>query len=107
MKILFVCSRNKWRSRTAETIFKNNGYHEIRSAGTEPSARIKLNIKDLKWADKILVMEQIHKERIKEMDNNSATIDKIEVLNIEDKYKYLDKELITLLKEATYDYFTE
>jgi predicted protein tyrosine phosphatase len=107
MKILFVCSRNKWRSRTAENIFKNNGYHEIRSAGTEPSARIKLNKNDLKWADKILVMEQIHKERIMEMDNNSSTIDKIEVLYIEDKYKYLDKELIALLKEATYDYFSE
>ena len=62
---------------------------------------------DLKWADKILVMEQIHKERIMEMDNNSSTIDKIEVLYIEDKYKYLDKELVALLKEAAYDYFSE
>ncbi|RYD74309.1 MAG: protein tyrosine phosphatase, partial [Sphingobacteriales bacterium] len=45
MNILFVCSRNKWRSATAETIYKNHPEHQVRSAGTEPSARIKLNAK--------------------------------------------------------------
>ena len=36
-KILFVCSRNKRRSLTAETIFKNEPAWEVRSAGTEES----------------------------------------------------------------------
>lgn len=105
MKILFVCSKNKWRSRTAENIFKNNGLHNVRSAGTESSARIKLSKEDLNWADKILVMEQIHVERIKKIDNDKITIDKIEILGIEDKYKYLDDELITILKMTTTEYF--
>jgi Low molecular weight phosphotyrosine protein phosphatase len=40
-KILFVCSRNKRRSLTAETIFKSETRWEVRSAGTEESALIK------------------------------------------------------------------
>jgi len=53
MKILFVCSRNKWRSRTAETIFKNNGLHQIKSAGTEKSARIRITQNMINWAEKL------------------------------------------------------
>ena len=51
MNILFVCSRNKWRSRTAEEIFKNNGVHPVKSAGTENSARIRVSENFLVWAD--------------------------------------------------------
>ena len=41
-KLLFVCSRNRWRSPTAEKVFHGvNGIH-ARSAGTEPRARIKV-----------------------------------------------------------------
>ncbi|NII84084.1 hypothetical protein [Pedobacter sp. SG918] len=43
MNILFVCSRNKWRSATAENIYKNHPDHQVRSAGTAPSARIKIS----------------------------------------------------------------
>lgn len=105
MKILFVCSKNKWRSRTAENIFKNNGSHVIRSAGTESSARIKLSIKDLIWADKILVMEDIHKEKIRAMTNDKAIYNKIDVLGIKDNYKYMDKELIEILMASTSELF--
>ncbi len=41
MNVLFVCSRNKWRSRTAETLFRDHPQHHVRSAGTEPEARIR------------------------------------------------------------------
>lgn len=66
MNILFVCSRNKWRSLTAETIFKNHSDHQIKSAGTEPSARIKIIAKMIIWADLIFVMEKRHRQRISE-----------------------------------------
>jgi len=42
IKILFVCSRNKWRSLTAEKIFHGFNGYEVRSAGTEENARIKV-----------------------------------------------------------------
>jgi len=98
MNILFVCSRNKWRSRTAETIFKNNGKHQVKSAGTEPSARIKLNYNLLNWADSIYVMEQKHKKRILSKFDIKGIKDSIEVLDIPDDYKYMDKELVQILK---------
>lgn len=63
-KILFVCSRNKWRSLTAETIFKNNPSFDVKSAGTENSARIKVNSNHIHWADLIFVMEKKHNERL-------------------------------------------
>ena len=62
MNILFVCSRNHWRSPTAETIYKNRSGINVKSAGTEPSARIKLNSKIIEWADLIFVMEKKHKQ---------------------------------------------
>jgi len=66
MNILFVCSRNKWRSRTAETIFKNSLNHSVKSAGTENDARIKVTEKLINWSDLIFVMEKRHRERLKE-----------------------------------------
>jgi predicted protein tyrosine phosphatase len=39
VKVLFVCSRNRLRSLTAETIFDGAGGHQVRSAGTAEGAR--------------------------------------------------------------------
>lgn len=66
MNILFICSRNQWRSPTAETIFRNNKGLSVRSAGTEPSAKTRVNAKLLEWADHVFVMEKRHKQRIEE-----------------------------------------
>ncbi len=62
MNLLFVCSRNQWRSPTAEEIYKKRNGFNVRSSGTEPSARIKLNLKTILWADVIFVMEKKHKQ---------------------------------------------
>ena len=104
MKILFVCSRNKWRSATAETIYKNHPEHQVRSAGTEPSARIKLNAKHVIWADLIFVMEKKHKQRIEEKFSEEIADKKIVIMDIPDEYQYMDKELIEELNLKTLDY---
>ena len=98
MNILFVCSRNKWRSRTAETIFKNNQEHDVKSAGTENQARIKVNEKLVTWADLIFVMEKKHKERLGEKFRALVDSKKIVILDIQDDFKYMDPELIEILK---------
>ena len=64
MNILFVCSRNIWRSPTAEAIYKGNQNHHVRSAGTEPPAKVRVSSKHILWADIIFVMEKKHKERL-------------------------------------------
>ncbi|MBP6732294.1 MAG: hypothetical protein KA149_09555 [Chitinophagales bacterium] len=98
MKILFVCSKNKWRSRTAETIFKDAAPHFVKSAGTDEGARIKLTEKHLAWADLIFVMENKHRQLIKQKFRGKYDAEKIVVLDIEDNYQYMDEELILSLK---------
>lgn len=102
MNILFVCSRNKWRSRTAETIFKNNGTHQVKSAGTEKSAKIRINQSLINWADIIFVMEQKHKNRINSRFKISTSI---QILEIPDDYQYMDENLIDILKADLKEYF--
>lgn len=105
MNILFVCSKNKWRSRTAETLFKNNGRHQVRSAGTEKTARIKLTQQLLNWADLVFVMENKHQKRILEKFEFDVQSKILEVLDIEDYYEYMDEELISIFKLKLGDFF--
>ena len=104
MNILFVCSRNKWRSATAETIFKNHPIHQVKSAGTEPSARIKLSAKHLNWADLIFVMEKKHKKRIIEKFSGEIVHAEIVVLHIPDEYQYMAEDLIEELTAKVSNY---
>lgn len=104
MNLLFVCSRNQWRSPTAEAIYRNRDGISARSAGTEPSARIRISAGHIAWADIIFCMEQKHKKRITE-NFPEATADKnIIVLDIPDEYHYMDEELITMLEDMVEGY---
>jgi len=60
LKLLFICSRNQWRSPTAERLFIGVPGVEARSAGTEPGARVRVTAGLLGWADRIFVMERKH-----------------------------------------------
>ena len=104
MRVLFSCSRNKWRSRTAETIFKNNSDHQVKSAGTSNEARVKVSEKIIAWADLIFVMERHHKEKFKEKFRSLMDQKRIIVLDIPDEYKYMDDELIEILKTSPSPY---
>ncbi len=104
MNLLFVCSKNKWRSRTAETIFKESHYHSVKSAGTEPTARIKVNSKLLNWADIIFVMEKKHKQRLTENFSVASFGKQIIILDIPDEYQYMDIELIEIIKTSVSNY---
>lgn len=106
MNILFVCSRNQWRSPTAETIYKNHHGIFVKSAGTEPSARIKINSKLIEWADIIFVMEKHHKQRISERFSDDTLSKRIIVLDIPDDYQYMDEELIDSIKRSVEPYLS-
>ncbi len=92
--ILFVCSRNRWRSLTAETIYKNSSELNVKSAGTEESARIRITAKLINWAEIIFVMEKTHKEKLLLKFPVETKDAKIVILEIQDNYKFMDKELI-------------
>jgi predicted protein tyrosine phosphatase len=104
MNILFLCSRNRWRSLTAERLFDGYNGHHARSAGTEKNARVKVTGGQIGWADIIFVMEKKHLQRIREKYGDILCGKKVLVLNIPDEYDYMDEELIELLKSGVSEY---
>ncbi|WP_308364559.1 MULTISPECIES: phosphotyrosine protein phosphatase [unclassified Microbulbifer] len=99
-KVLFICSRNQWRSPTAEAVWRKQPNISVRSAGTSPKARRTVSQADIRWADIIVVMEQKHKNRL--VTEFTCLLDHkpIHVLEIPDEYKYMDPELVETLKET-------
>ena len=95
--ILVVCGRGKKRSKTAETLYRNDYRINIRSVGLGSTSNRMINKKDIEWANYILVMELKYKSRIID-DYEKQEIPKIFVLGVEDKYEYMDKELGDILK---------
>ena len=104
MHLLFLCSRNKRRSLTAEKIFDGYNGHSVRSAGTENDSRVKVTPGLIGWADIIFCMEKKHTRRIKEKYPNIAAEKRIVCLNIDDDYEYMDEELQELLRSAVSEY---
>ena len=98
--LLFICSKNQWRSPTAEHIFKKRPNLNVRSAGTSSSARKKINAKDMECADIIFVMEEHHKSRLNAEFTQLLKYKKVQVLDIPDEYQYMDEELINILNES-------
>jgi len=98
--LLFICSRNQWRSPTGEKIYSRDNRVNARSAGTSPRARKTVNTKDIEWAELIFVMEYKHKDRLKAEFNRLLQYKKIIVLDIPDDYQYMDEELVGLLRES-------
>jgi predicted protein tyrosine phosphatase len=104
INFLFICSRNKWRSKTAEDIFKDIEGLNVRSAGTSSSARIKVNEKLLNWAEMIFVMEKHHKQWLNQRYSSLLNGKQIVVLEIPDEYQYMDTELVNMLEIALEPY---
>ncbi|HZF99783.1 MAG TPA: hypothetical protein VEY71_02225 [Chitinophagales bacterium] len=104
MHLLFVCSRNQWRSPTAERIFSSRSGIVAKSAGTANSARTKLNADMLRWANIVFVMERKHQQIIRQLYPALYSNLNLVVLDIEDNYGYMDDELIELLEQSIAPY---
>ena len=107
VKLLFVCSRNRWRSPTAEAIFDARSGCQARSAGTEPSARVRVTEKMIGWADWIFCMEKRHALRLRERFDPALFDGKrLVCLDIPDDYEFMDPELVALLEAAVSEHLT-
>jgi predicted protein tyrosine phosphatase len=96
--ILFICSRNQWRSPTAESIFRKHPDLNVRSAGTSDKARRKVTDTDIGWAHTIFVMESQHRRQLQSKFGDLLTNKKLIILDIPDDYQFMDPELVELLK---------
>ena len=100
MNLLFICSRNQWRSPTAERIWSKHPGLSVRSAGTSSKARKTVSHTDITWADIIFTMEKKHKNQLLAQFPEIRNLKRIEVLDIPDDYQYMDDELVELLTQS-------
>ncbi|HEX9998216.1 MAG TPA: hypothetical protein VGB45_13835 [Abditibacterium sp.] len=103
-KWLFVCSRNKRRSLTAEKMLSGIDGLEVRSAGTQPGARIALTAGLLGWADLIFWMEKSHLNRAKERFGEEISEKENVVLGIPDDFEFDQIELREELRAKLEDF---
>ena len=97
-KLLFICSRNKLRSLTAEKLFEGLPQFHARSAGTQPGARIVVTEGHIGWADLIFCMEKSHVARLRERFPEALDGKRIVCLHIPDDYAFMDPDLIEELR---------
>ena len=100
-RILFVCTANVDRSRTAEDLYRADPRYEVLSAGTGAFARTPVTREMLLWADRVFVMserEDRHRTllRLRFPEVERPVVD----LDVEDRWRSGDPELVShLLKK--------
>lgn len=104
MRVLFVCSRNRLRSPTAEALFASYADIEASSAGTSIDADMVISAELIEWADIIFPMERTHQRKLLERFGPLLKAKRVVVLGIADKYKYMDADLVTILQRKVSPY---
>jgi predicted protein tyrosine phosphatase len=97
-RVLFICSRNRLRSPTAESVFAAPGI-ETDSAGLAPDADCVLSAEQVEWADLIFVMEKQHRAKLKQRFKASLDGKRIVCLDVPDRYEFMQPELVALLQQ--------
>ena len=97
-KFLFVCTQNRLRSVTAETVFDAYEGIEAIGAGTSADAAMPVSGDLIEWADVIFVMEKSHRNNISKKFRAQMKGKRLVVLDIPDIYACMDPDLIKLLK---------
>ena len=98
LKLLFICSRNRRRSLTAEKLFEGLPGFQARSAGTQLQARIVVTEGHIGWADLIFVMEKSHLVRLRQKFPEALHGKRIVALRIPDEYEFMQPELLDELR---------
>jgi predicted protein tyrosine phosphatase len=105
-KLLFVCSRNRLRSLTAEKLFEGSSLYQVRSVGTQPDARIVVTEGHVGWADIIFCMEKSHANRLKRKFPETLQGKRVVCLHIPDDYEFMQPDLLDELRAKLVHYVT-
>ncbi len=97
-RALFICSRNRLRSPTAEQLFAGWPGVESDSAGLAPDAEVLLSTEQVQWAELIFVMERVHQKRLQQRFASLLKGKRVICLGIPDDYEYMQPELVNLLE---------
>ncbi len=98
IKLLFVCSRNRIRSLTAEKLMEDVAGYEARSAGTQPGARIVVTEGHVRWADMVFCMEKSHLDRLRRKFPEALEGRRVVCLHIPDEYEFMEPGLLDALR---------
>lgn len=104
MNILFICTANRDRSRTAEIYYQNKyPLDRFRSAGInkylcERHGGIQVKKYMLDIADRIICAEHVHSDWIVQ-NIDKKYLSKIEILELGDTENFMSPKLIEMLEE--------
>jgi len=98
IRALFICSRNRLRSPTAERVFADWPDIETDSAGLAPDAEVRVSAEQLDWATLIFVMEKNQRSKLTRQYRAVLAGKRVICLDIPDDYAYMQPELVSLLQ---------
>ncbi|MEK7595701.1 MAG: phosphotyrosine protein phosphatase [Patescibacteria group bacterium] len=111
IKILFICSSNRDRSKTAEDIYKDDDHFEVKSAGADADAELQVSKELIRWSDVIVVMnEREDRQKFKLLQRFpflEPTKKIIIDFDIADNYLRGDPQLIRIIKDKMREFFPE
>ena len=97
VRVLFLCSRNRLRSPTAEQVFASWPGVEVESAGLARDAVTPLSSELVEWAELIFVMETAHRVKLSKGFRPYLKQQRIICLGIPDRFTFMQPELVELL----------
>ena len=97
--LLFLCSRNRLRSPTAEQVFASWPGVETASAGLAPDAEEECSAELVEWADIIFVMERVHRAKLQRRFKAQLKRARVICLDIPDDYTFMQPDLVALLEK--------
>jgi predicted protein tyrosine phosphatase len=96
--VLFVCSRNRLRSPTAEQVFASWPGIETASAGINRDADNPVTPELLQWADLVFVMERAHRTKLSAKFKAHLAGKHVVCLDVPDEFGYMEPALVALLQ---------
>ena len=96
--MLFLCSQNRLRSPTAETVLADWPGVECTSAGTNRGADTPLSQELVEWAEIIFCMEKAHVNRLRLKFTEALREKRVVCLHIADLYTFMDPDLLEELR---------
>jgi predicted protein tyrosine phosphatase len=97
-RVLFLCSRHRLRSPTAEQVFRDWPGLEVDSAGLAPDADTPLSHEQVAWTELIVVMEASHRRHLQARYGHLLKSRRVAVLGIPDDYDFMQPALVELLR---------
>ena len=99
MRVLFICGKARVRSPTAAQVFADLPGVQTDFGGISRDADDALSADQLDWADLIMVMERRHAARLNDRFGRMLAGKKVVVLDIRDRYTFMEQALIDELNE--------